>query len=136
VNLVERRDITERSIAAFAGKPLAHGSIDCGKLVIRHLRNMGHRPLIGPGGTWRNKAGLLRFLRRHGGSGAACLDGWGLPRIPPAAAIIGDILELPGEPPFSAFGIATGNGSVAAYHEDSDLLVYQRPSQFIAAWRV
>jgi hypothetical protein len=132
--LIERTEAVNAAIAGFAGRALEIGTIDCGKMLVAHLKALGWK--ISTGGTWRNAIGLQRFLRRHGGSGAACLDGWGLPRIPPAMAIIGDIVELDGEPPFGAFGIAVGNGRVLAFHEDAEGAAILQPMKPpLAAWR-
>lgn len=136
MNLVQRRDATKRTMERFVGRPFTWGEFDCGKMLIAQLREMKHRPVIGPGGTWKNAVGLKRFLSRHGGSGAACLDGWKLPRITGAEAWLGDIVEMPGEPPFGAFGIVVGNGRVLAYHEDTEGAAIIQPAQIIGAWRL
>lgn len=137
MNLEQRRQATRQTMERFAGQPFAWGTHDCGKMVIAHLRAMGHRPRIGSGGTWRTATGLARFLRRHGGTGTACIDTW-LPnsRIVPAMAIIGDIVEMDGEPPFGAFGISVGNGRVLAYHQDADGAAIIQPTSFLTAWRL
>ena len=131
MDLAARRDATRRTVERFAGHPFAWGQYDCGKMVIAHLRLMGRRPVLGPGGSWKTIA------RRHGGSGSACLDRW-MPgsRIIPAQAIIGDIVEMPGEEPFGAFGVCVGNGRVLAYHEDAEGAAIIQPGQYLAAWRV
>ena len=136
MNILERRDATQRTMDRFVGRPFAWGKYDCGKMLISHLREMNHRPTIGVGGTWCTPLGLKRFLARKGGSGAACLDGWGLPRIAPAEAWIGDVIEMPGEPPFGAFGVSIGNGRALAYYEEAEGAAVIQPLQFIAAWRL
>lgn len=135
MNLVERAEAVNATIARFAGKPFAFGSCDCGLLVIAHLKAMGWK--ISTGGTWSTALGLKRWLRKHGGSGAAAIDAWGLPRIAPAAVLIGDIVELEGETEFGAFGIVIGNGRVLAFHEDVDSAAIIQPGSLpiIAAWR-
>lgn len=133
--MVKRAEATRATLDRYAGKPLIFGKDDCGKMLISHLREMGHRPLIGPGGTWKSLLGLRRFLARHGGSGADCLDQWGLLRITPASAVVGDIIEMPGEPPFGAFGVCLGNGRVLAWHEDAEGAAVIQPLQYVAAWR-
>ncbi len=125
--------MTAATIDAFAPHAFAFGKHDCGKMVIGHLKAMGWK--ICTGGTWSTAIGLKRFLRRHGGSGAACIDGWGVPRIGAAYAIIGDIVEMAGEPPFGAFGVCVGNGRVLAYHEDAAGAAILQPSHLLAAWR-
>lgn len=133
--LIAKREAVQAAVEEFGGKPFAWGTVDCGKMVISHLRRLGWK--IRTGGTWRSAIGLQRFLRRHGGSGAACLDGWGLARIPPAMAIIGDIVEIGGEPPFGAFAIVVGNGNVLAFHQDVEGAAILHPDvPPLAAWRV
>ena len=137
MDIAKRRDATLQTVNRFAGHPLVIGTHDCGKMVISHLRAMGHRPRIGQGGTWKSALGLQRFLRRHGGSGAACLDAW-LPgrRIAPAMRIIGDIVELPGEPPFGCFGVCINNGRILCWLEGMEGALIAQPTQLLAAWRV
>ncbi|MEE4452856.1 hypothetical protein V2S85_14480 [Novosphingobium resinovorum] len=134
MNLVERVEAVNATIGQFAGKPFIIGTSDCGKMVIAHLKTMGWT--ISTGGTWSTTMGLKRFLRRHGGSGATCIDGWGVPRIAPAAAIAGDIVELPDETGLGAFGIVVGNGRVLAFHEHADGVAIIQPGVApLAAWR-
>lgn len=134
MNLAERADITQATLDGLAGKPFAFGSCDCGLMVISHLKAMGWK--VRTGGTWKTAVALKRFLNRHGGSGAACLDGWGVPRIAPAATIIGDIVEIAGEPPFGAFAIVIGNGRIMAFHEDAaGIAILQPTAPPLAAWR-
>ena len=137
MDLSKRRDATRQTVERFAGHPFAWGSFDCGKMVIAHLRLMGRRPVLGPGGSWKTAIGLQRFLRRHGGTGAACLDDW-MPgsRIIPAQTIVGDIVELPGDSVGGTFGVCVGNGRVLAYFEDVEGAAILAPTQFLAAWRV
>ena len=121
----------------FVGREIDYFENDCGKMVIDHLRRMEWD--IPRGGDWRSKLGLARFLKRNGGSGAAVLDKWGLSRIAPARAILGDIIEMPGEPPFGAFGLCLGNGAVLAWSEHEvagERAAILRPTQFVAAWEV
>lgn len=137
--MVRRGEAAQATFDQFIGKPLRYGRFDCGKMVIAHLRRMGHRPRIGAKGTWKSLLGLRRFIESHGGSGAACLDGWGLRRIAPAQAVIGDLVELPGEPPFGAFALCVGNGRVLAWSEHevtAGTCAVLQPLQIVAAWRV
>ena len=135
--ILARRDATLRTMNRFIGKPIDFAADnDCGKMAIFQLREMGRRPRIGPGGTWKSVLGARRFLARHGGSVAAVLDGWGLPRILPSEAWIGDIMELQGEPPFGALSVCLGNGRVLGWHEDADACAVLQPVRPIAAWRL
>jgi len=135
MHLNDRSALVKATLEHFGAHPFEWGKFDCGKMVIHHVKGAGHAARTG--GSWATPVGLARFLRRHGGSGAACLDGWGLQRIPPAYALLGDVVEIDGgEPPFGAFGIAVGNGRVMAYHEAHDGLTILQPSKLVAAWRI
>ncbi|WP_260928224.1 DUF6950 family protein [Novosphingobium sp. 9] len=135
MNLHERREATASTLERFAGKPFAFGSCDCGLVVIAHLKAMGWP--IKTGGTWSTMLGLKRWLRRHGGSGAAAIDSWGVPRIAPAMVLIGDVVELAGETDFGSFGVVIGNGRVLAFHQDADGLAIIQPTglPILTAWR-
>ena len=123
----------------FAGAVLDYFDNDCGKMVIFHLKLFPRwLPVIGPAGQWRSARGLYKFLKRNGGSGAAVIDGWGVPRIDRARAMMGDIVEMPGEPPMGAFGVVMGNGAVLAWTEHEaaqDTAAILRPSEILTAWR-
>lgn len=137
LDILQRQKITEQTALKFGDGPFEWGRRDCGKLVIHHIKAMGHA--IQTGGTWTTLTGLMRFLRRHGGSGAACLDQWGLTRIPPAYAIVGDVVQIEdADSPTGAFGIVFGNGRVVAYMEgvESLAVVQPLPGKICAAWRV
>ena len=49
----------------------------------------------------------------------------------PAAAVVGDIVELPGEPPFGALSVAVGNGRVLGYHQDAEGAEILQPTAFL-----
>jgi len=133
--MLDRKTLTVATLDHFGPHPFEWGKFDCGKMVIHHVKAAGHAAPTG--GTWTTPRGLVRFLRRHGGSGAACLDGWGLVRKPPAYALMGDVVEIGGgEPPFGAFGIVIGNGRVMAYHEAHSGLTIMQPLNIISAWGI
>lgn len=136
LDLNQRAKVTQETLDSFIAHDFQWGKYDCGKMMIYQVRAMGHK--ISTGGTWDSPLALARFLRRHGGSGAACLDGWGLLRIPAAMVVVGDVVELAGgEPPFGAFGVYVGNGRVMAYHEDvAGLAILQPTEPYVAAWRL
>lgn len=121
---IERRvAAVEATRARFTGRPFEWGTVDCAKAVAFHLRRLGHRIGISKAGTYRSAISARRALTRWGvKSLAEALDLTGLPRIAPAAALPGDIVQLPGADALAALGIVVGNGVVLAFHEDSDVL--------------
>ncbi|MCW3837799.1 DUF6950 family protein [Sphingomonas canadensis] len=137
--LFERRDRTLVTCNRFLGAELDYHFADCGKMMVFHLQQMGHGGAVGHAGQWRSKLGLAKFLRRNGGSGAAVLDARGLRRIAPADAILGDLIEVPGEPPFGAFGVMLNNGAALMWSEHpaaGERCAIVRANVRLAAWRL
>src|SRR3546814_10299496 len=58
-----------------------------------------------------------------------------LPRIAPASALLGDIIEIEGDGPLGSMGVYVGNGRIFCYHELHDVPVIFQPVAPIAAWR-
>lgn len=134
-NLLERQTLVDAVLAEFGPHPFKWGEHDCGKMIIWHLRNAS-RPVMADG-TWLSQRGLIKWLKRNGGDGATCLDGWGLERIPSARVLPGDIVEIDGsDSPTGAFGIVLGNGRVIAYHEAVETLAVIQPAHLKAAWSI
>lgn len=134
-NILWRQMLVDQVLAEFSKGPFKWGERDCGKMLIWHLRNAGY--MIAADGTWTNERGLLRWLKRNGGSGGACLTGWGLQSKPPAFALPADICEIDGcDSPTGAFGVVLGNGRVIAYHESVESLAVIQPKALKAVWSV
>jgi hypothetical protein len=87
-------------------------------------------------GSYRSVNSALMALRARGyDSVEAALDDMGLQRIAPAAAIVGDLLMLPGVDKLGGLAISLGNGRVVAYHEDVAAAAVLQPIEYVAAWR-
>jgi hypothetical protein len=118
----DRVDAVAATMARFKGRPFRWGSVDCAKLGAFHLRRMGHHQGLGlaKAGTYRSALGARRAIERAGhASIAAALDGIGLPRIPPAAALPGDVMLSDGTEGLEALAIYAGNGAALGFHEDA-----------------
>lgn len=135
----------ERRVAAaqllldeFRDRPFSwKNQCHCVRICATHLRRMGYRPPLAKAGAYSSARGAVRALERSGyASLADALDALGLPRIPPASAVVGDIVELPGEAPFGAMTVAVGNGRVFGFHEDAAGATVMQPHLYVAAWRV
>jgi len=136
--ILTRRDAAQATLDRFGGKPFAWGRFDCAKMTAFHLRQMGlHKGLgLAKAGRYSSALTAKAALARAGhASLAAALDGIGLERIAPASALVGDILQLPGDG-FDAMAIALGNGRCIAYHQDAEGAVVVQPVEVSAAWRV
>jgi hypothetical protein len=137
-DLPRRAAAAQAAVKRFKGVPLAYGKNDCVRMAAFVLRRMGHRPQLGKAGSYRSAPGAVRALRRAGHETlAGALDGLGLVRIAPAAALPGDIVMLPAEGPFDgSLNIHVGNGRVLGYHEDAVGADILQPVRYLAAWRV
>ncbi|WP_174291000.1 DUF6950 family protein [Sphingomonas bacterium] len=108
----------------------------CVRMVAEHLRRMGYTPPLAKAGAYSSALGARRAMKRVGvDTLSEAVDLMSFPRIAPAAALVGDIVELPGEDP-GALAVALGNGRVLGWHPDADGAVVVQPLEYVAAWRV
>lgn len=140
--LERRRAATQRTVDKFLSKSFRPGRRDCGQLLAFHLKAIGRRdlvPALRPYTTWK---GARAELDRLGWSTVA--DAMkGVEEIPAAAALMGDVVEMPalesaGEVvgPLGGVGIAVGNGAVLCYVEGQRGAVTARIVEATRAWRV
>lgn len=135
--MVARRDAAQATLDAFKDKPLAYGIRDCARMVGWHLRRCGYQVKLPPTGSYRTARGALRKLRALGHASLPdALDALGLERIVPAAALVGDIVQGPGDDALAALGVMLGNGRIVGYHEDVPGAAVLQPLALQAAWRV
>ncbi len=138
MSLLARAEIAQATLDRFKGQPLAYGRHDCVQMAAFHLRACGYRVLLSKGGRYRSATGALRALRRAGYDDLfVALDDLGLVRVPPAAALVGDLLALPSEEAaLPALTVALGNGRVLGWHPDAEGAAVLQPLAYEAAWRV
>lgn len=135
--LERRAAATHATMARFKDQPFQWGKNDCARLVAFHLRKLGLPVRLAKAGTYKSALGARRALTRLGHATLLeAVDSYGMPRIAPAMAVIGDVVALPGADELGALGVAVGNGRVLAYHEDAPGAVILQPAGFVAAWRV
>lgn len=122
--------------------PFQWGKADCVTMVAGHLRALGLKVSIGKAGSYKTALSARAALKRAGfESVAAAMDAHGFLRIPCAAAVVGDVLMLAGDPEdnlgFDALAVAMGNGRVLCWHPDAEgAVVCQPKDEFVAAWAV
>lgn len=100
------------------------------------MRALGHKPPPLP--DFRSAIGARTALRKTGHASLEALLDAMLPRIAPAAMLVGDLALVPGEPPFdAALGVWAGD-TLLMYHEEADALANVKDAmpQIVAAWRV
>jgi hypothetical protein len=135
--MVARVEAAQATLDRFKDAPFRYGVRDCVRMVAMHLRKLGYRVRLPASGSYRSYRSALRQLRARGyDSLAAAMDDIGLERIAPSEAIVGDILQLPGDDAIGALGVAMGNGRALGYHQDAIGAVVVQPLEITAAWRV
>lgn len=128
---------TQQLLDDWKGRPFSWRERQhCVRMVAEHLRRLGYRPPLARAGSYASALGAQRALRRFGVETLLeAVDSMGLPRIAPAAAIVGDVIAVPGEAP-GALTVALGNGRVLGWHPDADGAAVLQPNAYEAAWRI
>lgn len=134
--LERRAKAAQATLDHFRGKPFKLGTRDCGRMVDYQLKRLGVRVKAPAAGSYRTAIAAKRELNKLGYKSLADLLDTHFERIPPAAALVGDVIEMPGAEGLSGLAIALGNGRVVAYHEDCDGAEVLQPLMMSAAWRV
>lgn len=123
--------------------PFQWGKADCATMIAGHLRELGLKLRIGKAGSYKTALSARAALKRAGWASLAdAMDAHGFAQIPPAAAVVGDVLMLIGDPEedalgFNALAVALGNGRVLCWHPDAEgAAVCQPKDEFVTAWSV
>lgn len=139
-DLLKRAAATQACMDRFGFKAVEPGVRDCGKLTAHALHKQGRSAKLLNGTRHKTFAGALKYIRRLGFKDLiALMDATGLERVPPAAALPGDIIAMPSEDG-DGFGcslaVALDNGRVLGLNPASGLIEPMIPHLFICAWRV
>lgn len=124
-------------MARFADKPYdPEGGRDCWRLFLHDMHLLG----VSTGGarrvTYKTELGGIKAARKAGFADLIeIVDSLGLVRIPPLAALPGDVVALPSGHPLGALSIAVGQGRLLAYLDGHDGAVVVQPKAFVCAWR-
>jgi hypothetical protein len=135
--LVRRVEAGQATLDAWRDRPFKWGKIDCARMVASHLRRMGHSVKLPPAGSYGSALTAARRLRERGWATLSdAMDSFGFDRIPPAAALPGDVIEVPGDCDLGALTIALGNGRTLGFHPDTVGATVLQPIEYVGAWRV
>lgn len=134
--LILRRDAAEATKARFEGAAFAWSTNDCTRLAAFHVRRLGHKPVMPRAGSYSSALGAARALRAKGFADlTAAVDAMGFLAIPPASAIVGDLVALASdEPAWPALTVALGNGRVLGFLQG--VCGVLQPRTHLTAWRV
>jgi hypothetical protein len=132
-----RRNAAQATLDQFKDKPYRLGQRDCVRMAAAHLRRLGYSIKLPPADSYRSNKSALNALHSRGFSDLLeAVDAHGLERIAPAAAVVGDIIAVPGEGDFgAALHVALGNGRTVGYHQDLIGAGVLQPLEYLAAWR-
>lgn len=133
--LEKRAKAAQQTLDRFRGLPFALGKNDCARMCLFHLRKLGAKVKGPPAGSYKTAAQAKKELGKLGYKTLGALLDAHFERIPPAAAVVGDLLEMPGAEGLSGLAIALGNGRVVAYHEDCEGAEVLEPLMISGAWR-
>lgn len=140
--LARRAAATQATVDKFLDKTLRPGRRDCGQMLAFHLAKIGRGDLVPKIPEYKTWRGARQVLDGLGWSTVAdALKG--CEEIPPAAAVVGDVVEMPALEsagaeiaPMGGVGIAVGNGAVICYVEGHRGAVTARVLEAVRAWRV
>lgn len=133
--MIRRAEAAQKTLDKFRDRPFALGKWDCGQMVLSHLRLL-RRPVKGAKG-YKTALEAKANLKALGYSSLAEMLDANFERYPsPSFAVVGDIIEMPGEGGLSGLAIALGNGRACAYHPDAPGAAVLQPVMMSAAWKV
>lgn len=128
----------------FHEKPYKPGVRDCPLLALHALRAVGVKVPWAKGLKWKSEEDGLKALKGLGFKNLTeAVDSLGLPRIPPAMALAGDLVALPTNHKVGALAVCMGNGNLLGFTEHSpNAEVLTGVTEFVedaagpCAWRV
>ena len=135
--MVRRVQAAQTTLDRWSVRPMKLGTSDCVRMTAAHLRLLGYRVKLPPSGSYRTIKGAFKALKERGFESIAdALNAMGLERIAPAAAVVGDVVMMPGVDGLGALTIQLTNGRVIGYHDDAPGgATALQPLEFVAAWR-
>lgn len=129
-----RRDAAQATLLRFDGAAFRWSTNDCTRLAAFHARKMGHKPNMPKSGSYSSLLGAAKALKAAGfDSLTAAVDAMFV-QIPPATALVGDLVALPGEGGWPALCVYLGNGRVLGFKDGRGGVL--QPHHFVTAWRV
>lgn len=142
--LLRRQMATESCMQRFGYKQVEPGVRDCGKLAAHALHKQGRSAKLLNGSKHKTWAGAVKYIRKLGYADLielmdAQLGVTPAQRIPPAAALPGDIIAMPTDDE-TGFGcslaVALDNGRILGLNPLTNMIEPMQPMSFICAWRV
>lgn len=132
--LLRRQKALAKVLLKYEGKPFRRGVIDCVPMLRTHLVAMEHKrlPKIP---IYRNAAQAKRALAERGWANLEQMLDSMLPRIPYAAALVGDVVLVRGADDLDAIALKISARKVVGWLGGYDVMVKYTPHETIGAWR-
>lgn len=136
--MLKRQAAVQACMDRFAGLSVEPGVRDCGRLAAHVLHGMGRSAKLLNASRHKTWAGALRYLAKAGFADLpALIDAMGLERIPPAAALPGDLIAMPSDDAFGcSLAVALDNGRILGLNAATNRIEPMIPHLFVCAWRV
>ncbi|CAN5334385.1 hypothetical protein BH10PSE12_BH10PSE12_02630 [soil metagenome] len=135
--LERRQKVTLATVAKVQARPFKLGVNDCARMVAFHARQLGWKVKAAPAGSYHSIVKAQAELKKLGVANLPeAMDACGIPRIAPAFALLGDVMEIQGDHPLGTLGICMGNGRIICFHEDHPGTVILQPAAPITAWNL
>jgi hypothetical protein len=144
MDLIKRVSATQQTIDTWLDEQFQWGTADCGQMVGSHLETCGFETPLSNAGAYKTELGAKRAMKKLGASSMEdFLDKLGFERIPPASALVGDVVGFPGgvdeDHAWTALGVHVGTDRIVGFAaaEGEDAVVRVGPvSVCTIAWRV
>ena len=134
-DLIERMELTEATRQKFFGKRFSWGTCDCAKIATFHARKFGWKvPTTGEYRSYRTAKQALKKLGVE--SIPEIITATGFKEIPPAYAMVGDIVSFASDAEIGAVGIVIGNGNMLAFHESVETAAIISMGMIDKAWSI
>lgn len=134
--LERRAQAAQKTMNRFIGKKFQWGRNDCARLTAFHLRAVNKPVKVAKAGTYHSAVGGAKALKRLGYDNLREVADAHFERITPAAAIVGDLIELKSDSPLGCITVVLGNGRVCGWIDGHEEAVVMQPNEYEAAWRV
>jgi uncharacterized protein YfaT (DUF1175 family) len=141
--MLRRAIITQAALDKFKGQPFAWGRADCARLAVFVAKAAGHKVSLARFGHYSTERAARAALRSQGlHSMVEAIDSFKLlTRIPPLAALPGDLIAFPAEDDgWQGVTVALGNSRVLGFTEAAPegacSIIQARLALALAAWRI
>ena len=135
MTLNERAEATQKVVLKFRDKPFDwRTTATCIHLARAQAAALGHSLPVVP--HFRSALGARKALKAAGADSLPELLDRFFPRIPAAAAIVGDLVTIQGEADFDSITVHSGGQKILGWHRGVSGMVPIEASEFTGAWRL